>query len=216
MTSGGAASGIAHDSTRLAEALGCINAARRFPKSSARLKALYSGFEMLLEAVPGGSPDRGPDGVGSLAELDSILAREGAEAGADALRDFLEPILDRLIEALLDFPEGRLATYGSLLRGEDNHHRVATLVGNWIDGTVEGTLHDRGWAARQGYPGLHHHIPGPPVPVGVLQSAALPGAWDRLDEFEGEGYRRILVPVETENATLVCYLYELADASDAT
>jgi hypothetical protein len=33
------------------------------------------------------------------------------------------------------------------------------------------------------------------VAVWVLRASRLAGAWPELDRFEGEGYRRILVPV---------------------
>ncbi len=198
MSSGDAPVGIAHDPGRLHEALRRINAARRHKRQSyRRVVELYAGFETLLEALPGAASDRAPDGAGSVAELESILVSEGAEAGADALREFLEPILDRLIEGLLDFPERRLAASGSRLPGKADHHRVAGLHGTWIDGTIEATP-DRG-----------HH-----VSVRVLQSTALPGEWDRLDELEGAN-RRILAPVATAEGTLVSYVYELADGPGA-
>lgn len=204
------------DPDRLSRALERINAARfEAAPGPARLHALYEGFEQLLDgSPPGGRVDRGPDGADSLAELDELLSAQGADAGSEALREFLEPILERLIESLLDFPETRLAAYGSLLPGEDNHHLVSTLVGRWIDGSVEGTLHDRGWAVRGGYPGFERGAGGT-VPVGVLESPALKEAWDRLDAFEGAEYRRILVPVETAEGRLVANLYELADAAPA-
>ena len=154
-----------------------------------------------------------------MAELEALLDEPGAETGAAALRGYLEPILERLVEALLDHPERRLAVYGSLLPGENNHHRVAPLSGRWVDGTVEGTLHDRGWAARRGYPGFVPGSAGDRVAVKVLESPALPGAWDRLDAFEGETYRRILALVEMAPGTgagrgtmwRVCNIYELSD-----
>ncbi|WP_419940069.1 gamma-glutamylcyclotransferase family protein [Candidatus Palauibacter sp.] len=225
MTAGGPAPGPIRDPAPLRGALSRLNEARLAPEGSfARLAALLSGFEELAAVLPG--EDRRPGAAGALAELEALLAEPGAETGAAALRGYLEPILERLIEALLDHPERRLAAYGSLLPGENNHHHVATLVGRWVDGTVEGTLHDRGWAARQGYPGF---VPGTAgdrvgtsgerVAVKVFESLALPEAWDRLDAFEGAAYRRILAPVETrvgtgagsETAWRVCNIYQLTD-----
>ena len=218
MTAGGPAPGPIRDPAPLRGALSRLNEARLAPEGSfARLAALLSGFEELAAVLPG--EDRRPGAAAALAELEALLAEPGAETGAAALRGYLEPILERLIEALLDHPERRLAAYGSLLPGENNHHHVATLVGRWVDGTVEGTLHDRGWAARQGYPGFVPGTSGERVAVKVFQSLALPEAWDRLDAFEGAAYRRILAAVETrvgtgagsETAWRVCNIYQLTD-----
>ena len=230
MTSDGPERGTVRDPAALRGALSRLNEARLAPEGSFdRLGALLSGFEELAAALPGADrgrdESRGPgegrrsDAAGALAELEALLAEPGAEGGAAALRGYLEPILERLIEALLDHPERRLAVYGSLLPGENNHHHVAALVGRWVEGTVEGTLHDRGWAARQGYPGFVPGSSGDRVAVKVLESSGLPDAWERLDAFEGEAYRRILAPVEmapgtgagSETAWRVCNIYELTD-----
>ncbi len=219
MTADGPAPDAIRDPALLRGALSRLNEARLAPeRSSARLAALLSGFEELAAVPP--TEDRRPGAAAALAELETLLAEPGADTGAAALREYLEPILERLIEALLDHPERRLAAYGSLLPGENNHHHVATLVGSWVEGTVAGTLHDRGWAARQGYPGFVPGDSGDRVAVKVFESLALPDAWDRLDAFEGEAYRRILAPVEmkrsgtgagTETAWRVCNIYELTD-----
>ena len=194
------------DRVRLVRALELINGARLLdPADDRRPLELMAGFEAVVEAESSRPPTRDPDGAHALEELRSILAREASEA----LRAFLGPVLDRLLEALLAFPETRLATYGSLQPGESNQDLLADLSGEWTRGSVGGTLHDRGWGARVGFPGLEWHEPGPRVPVQIFWSAALPDAWERLDAFEGSGYRRILVPVETEQELLVCNLYEL-------
>ena len=218
MTADGPEPGPVRDPAALRGALSRLNEARLAPERSFdRLGALLSGFEELAAALPG--EGRRPGGEGALAELEALLAEPGTETGAAALRGYLEPILERLTEALLDHPERRLAVYGSLLPGEDNHHHVATLVGRWVEGAVEGRLHDCGWAARQGYPGFVPGGSGKRVAVKVLESPALPDAWDRLDAFEGEAYQRILAPVEMASGTgagsgtvwRVCNIYELTN-----
>ena len=45
----------------------------------------------------------------------------------------------------------------------------------------------------------------------LFTSPDLPARWQRLDRFEGDGYRRILVPVEHEGVVIaVANIYELA------
>jgi gamma-glutamylcyclotransferase (GGCT)/AIG2-like uncharacterized protein YtfP len=94
------------------------------------------------------------------------------------------------------FGTGRtLAVYGTLAPGRPNHHVVAPLGGQWTDGRVEGELFPEGWGTTYGYPALRPRAGGPAVAVHVLRAPSLPGAWARLDRFEGPGYRRVLVPV---------------------
>ena len=113
----------------------------------------------------------------------------------------------------------RLAVYGSLAPGRQNHHIVAPLGGTWVDGVVEGDLTTCGWGAAIGYPALRLRSGGPPVPVHVLTSALLQRAWPELDAFEGAEYRRVLVPVWStgtagERALLtIANLYEAAEES---
>jgi gamma-glutamylcyclotransferase (GGCT)/AIG2-like uncharacterized protein YtfP len=108
----------------------------------------------------------------------------------------------------------RLAVYGSLAPGRQNHHIVAPLGGRWTEGVVEGDLAPFGWGAPIGFPALRLRPGGPPVAAHVLESAALRGAWAELDAFEGPEYRRVLVPVwsavELRVLLTVANLYEAA------
>lgn len=107
----------------------------------------------------------------------------------------------------------RLAVYGSLAPGEANHAQLAELEGWWEAGWVRGWLHDRGWGAAAGFPGLVPDPAGDRVRVKVFRSADLPGAWERLDGFEGREYERVVVPVEgLGEGTLRCWIYVLRDA----
>jgi gamma-glutamylcyclotransferase (GGCT)/AIG2-like uncharacterized protein YtfP len=91
----------------------------------------------------------------------------------------------------------RLATYGSLAPGQPNHHQLDGLRGQWRPGHVKGRLVDAGWAASLGYPALVLDPDAPSVRVHVFESADLPDHWNRLDEFEGSGYRRARTTVQT-------------------
>jgi gamma-glutamylcyclotransferase (GGCT)/AIG2-like uncharacterized protein YtfP len=89
----------------------------------------------------------------------------------------------------------RLAVYGSLAPGRQNHHIVQPLGGEWTQGVVEGDLFTYGWGAAVGYRALRPRPGAPSVRVHVLTSRALPAAWPELDAFEGADYRRVLVAV---------------------
>ncbi|WP_369254730.1 gamma-glutamylcyclotransferase family protein [Geodermatophilus amargosae] len=103
--------------------------------------------------------------------------------------------------------EHRLVTYGSLAPGRPNHSHVAELRGRWFRGTVRGRLVEEGWGAALGFPAMVLDPDGPVVDVQVLESADLPAHWSRLDEFEGPGYERVLVPVATDDGEVEAHLY---------
>ena len=107
--------------------------------------------------------------------------------------------------------EHRLAVYGTLAPGRANEHLLGALVGTWTLGTVRGHLHERGWGAASGYPGIVLDDSGPHVEVHLFTSRQLPVHWDDLDHFEGPGYRRRAAVVHCDGSELTAYVYALAD-----
>lgn len=99
-----------------------------------------------------------------------------------------------LIE-LLFRPSIRLAIYGSLAPGRENHHVLADLDGEWLDGHVRGRYEARGWGSALGYPALRWDPKAESVAVWVLFAEQLKERWSELDRFEGPDYVRCLVPV---------------------
>jgi len=129
---------------------------------------------------------------------------------AHAGRDVRE--LCEAVDVALNRPSRRLAVYGSLGPGRPNHHVVAGIRGRWSRGTVAGTLHDSGWGATMGYPGMIWRPGGDPIIVNLLESDELHEHWARLDAFEGGAYVRVLVPVETgAGMCVVANLYEIRE-----
>ena len=109
-------------------------------------------------------------------------------------------------------PENRLAVYGTLAPGQPNHHVVAEIAGHWIEGMVAGRLVEAGWGAAMGYPGLIIEEPTEIVPVWLLESVHLASHWTRLDQFEGPGYRRTAVSVQTIQGDLAAFIYVVANS----
>ena len=120
-----------------------------------------------------------------LAHIRELIAAANTARGGDA---------ERRLETLFPISE-TLAVYGTLAPGQPNHHLVSPLGGTWTRGLVEGELLPAGWGAGLGYPGLRPRIDGDLVAVQVLTAPSLVGAWPMLDEFEGDEYQRVLVPV---------------------
>lgn len=108
-----------------------------------------------------------------------------------------------------------LAAYGTLAPGRSNAHVMDGVRGTWTPGTVRGVHHASGVGAATGYPGvvLAGHAPADAVtdvPAQLLVSADLPDHWDRLDAFEGPGYRRVPAVVALQDdAVRPAFLYEL-------
>ncbi len=104
----------------------------------------------------------------------------------------------------------RLAVYGTLAPGQSNHHQLAGLHGRWRNGTVRGRRFESGWGVALGYPGLVLDEHDDAVEVQLLESPDLPAHWQRLDEFEGDGYRRVTVAVALAEETLSAFIYVLS------
>jgi gamma-glutamylcyclotransferase (GGCT)/AIG2-like uncharacterized protein YtfP len=116
-----------------------------------------------------------------------------------------------MIDRVTGRPEIRLATYGSLAPGRPNHGQLSHLPGRWLVGYVHGSLVEAGWGASLGYPGLILDPAEPQIEVHVFESPALLDHWDRLDVFEGSGYRRVAVEVSTDEGVLPASIYVLAE-----
>lgn len=105
----------------------------------------------------------------------------------------------------------RLFVYGTLAPGRPNEHVLADVPGEWEPGTVTGTLFQEGWGAAAGYPGIVLDELGGEVQGFLFSSESLAEHWARLDEFEGEGYERVLTTVKLEDGTTVeAYIYSLS------
>jgi gamma-glutamylcyclotransferase (GGCT)/AIG2-like uncharacterized protein YtfP len=102
-----------------------------------------------------------------------------------------------------------LFVYGTLAPGRSNAHILADVPGTWEPATVRGQLLPEGWGAALGFPALVIDDQGPEVSGLLFTSAVLAEHWDRLDEFEGEGYDRVLTTVTLEGGEVQAYLYAL-------
>ena len=115
-------------------------------------------------------------------------------------------------------PERALAVYGTLAPGESNHHVVAGIDGRWQEIAIRGHRFTARWRDTPGYPGFRPDPDGPAVPALALVTDELIDHWDRLDAFEGPGYRRVEIEVfDRSGATGLgrAFVYEtLADFWD--
>ena len=106
--------------------------------------------------------------------------------------------------------EQHLFIYGTLAPGRVNHHIMQPISGTWKKAFLRGDLHAEGWGATMGYPAIIPSKDADEVEGIVFSSAHLVDHWERLDEFEGDAYQRMLVDVRLESdEQLEAYVYAL-------
>lgn len=111
------------------------------------------------------------------------------------------------------FMTHRLFVYGTLAPGRPNAHVLADIPGEWEPATVSGTLLQEGWGAAAGYPGTVLDPRGGEVDGFLFSSEKLAEHWTRLDEFEGEGYERVVTAVKCKDGSVVdAYIYKLSES----
>jgi gamma-glutamylcyclotransferase (GGCT)/AIG2-like uncharacterized protein YtfP len=103
-----------------------------------------------------------------------------------------------------------LFVYGTLAPGRPNEHLLTGVGGSWQSATVKGHLRPQGWGAEMGYPGLVLDESGEEIEGFLFSSEHLGEHWDRLDDFEGEQYRRVLTVVHGNDDSLIdAHIYVL-------
>ena len=109
-----------------------------------------------------------------------------------------------------DAQTNRLFVYGTLAPGQCNHSVLADIPGTWVPASLCGVLYEEGWGAEMGCPGIVPDPAGNAVAGFLLSADTLEAHWARLDEFEGAGYRRVCVDVQTEGGSSVtAHVYAL-------
>lgn len=111
-------------------------------------------------------------------------------------------------------PQKSIIIYGTLAPNRPNHSKIEHINGKWIKGVVKGKLVKEGWGAELGYYGFKHSSIDEQenIEAFILFSDELVNNWTYLDEFEGDGYRRILAKFELENGEVgVGNIYAIND-----
>ena len=103
-----------------------------------------------------------------------------------------------------------LFVYGTLGLGKPNEHILKNIGGSFKKATIRGTLHNKGWGAAMGFPGLTIDVNGAKIEGFLFSSNNLKAHWKNLDDFEGKAYKRVLTKVTLENNTIVeAFVYTL-------
>src|SRR4030042_2802405 len=101
-----------------------------------------------------------------------------------------------------DNPDLRLIVYGTLIPGGMYHFLLADLPGTWEKCVIRGHMGEC-W----GFKAFQHDEAGPEHPAWLFTSPALPEKFPELDAFEGEPYRRIIVPAWGGSRRVLAQIY---------
>ncbi len=129
----------------------------------------------------------------------------------------INPLLFAILDMILDYPEHRLLTYGTLSPGGSNQHVLEPVNAVTHPARVIGQLRDLGPYKAFVPTDSDRLRDGSRVEAFLHESEALSDYWHVLDDFEGPSYRRILVPYEIqpdnhEPAYSVAYIYSDSDS----
>jgi len=111
-------------------------------------------------------------------------------------------------------PQQSIIIYGTLAPNRPNHSKIEHINGKWTKGVIKGKLVKEGWGAEMGYFGFKHSSLDEQenIEAYVLFSDELAENWSYLDEFEGDGYKRILAKYELDNGEVgVGNIYAIND-----
>lgn len=115
------------------------------------------------------------------------------------------PTIKSVVECLLDFPSQKLVAYGTLQPSEVNHSVLEPLtVQEWTKIHIEGKFAER----QDGLRSFKWRESSARQTAMLLKSPQLPSFWTRLDEFEGAGYKRILVTALVGGEASVAMTYQ--------
>lgn len=148
----------------------------------------------------------------ALEKLISELNGKAVNKGLSENLDYAD-LSEAQIELLRMYrPARSFIVYGTLGPGGPNHYFVENIPGKWHKGFVKGRLESEGWGADLGYNGFRHvdTADQQEIKATILISDQMNDNWQRLDEFEGDGYGRVLAKFELEDGEVgVGYIYAL-------
>jgi gamma-glutamylcyclotransferase (GGCT)/AIG2-like uncharacterized protein YtfP len=143
-------------------------------------------LERLAELIPVAGSNRAPGDDSDSTEVGKVVI----------------PVQLLLVNLLLDRPDERLVIYGTLAPGKSNHNVIADLRGEYRDCAVHGRISE-----VDGFP--HFTWARSDASLGALlfSSKQLPGMWGALDRFEGDGYKRRLIPATIDSGLSIASIY---------
>lgn len=103
----------------------------------------------------------------------------------------------------------KLFVYGTLQPNQSNNYLLQNIGGTFQKATVKGFYDTLGWGKTYGYPAVVLDDTGDAINGYVFTSNNLKTNWDLLDDFEGDGYKRVLTKVNVADKFVDAYIYVL-------
>ncbi len=104
----------------------------------------------------------------------------------------------------------KLFVYGTLAPNCPNEDILKKINGSWQDAIVMGNLKEEGWGAKMGYPGIELNKSVTEIKGYIFKSKNLSNHWNILDNFEGNGYERVITQAKLKDGSIVdTYIYIL-------
>lgn len=88
-----------------------------------------------------------------------------------------------------------LFVYGTLAPEQSNAYVLSDLKGSWQKASAIGFIYPNGKGATIGYPAFVPQSEGERVQGLLFTSDELTTHWQLIDDFEGEGYERVVITV---------------------
>ncbi len=104
---------------------------------------------------------------------------------------------------MTDHPETRFIVYGSLAPGGANAFHAGGPRGEWHPCRIRGRL-----GTYPGFKSFRYDPQGPEHPAWLLESTDLPRIIPDLDDFEGEAYKRLVIPAKVDGRWVMAQVYE--------
>ena len=111
--------------------------------------------------------------------------------------------MQQMLELISESPEERLIVYGSLAPGGPNNFMLARLEGTWIKCAIRGRM-----GKYRGFKVFKFDPHGDEHQAWLFSSPLLPRKFPVLDDYEGNEYRRILIPAVINDQEIHAYIYE--------
>lgn len=185
---------------------------RMLKEATEEHRKAISTYEMYL---PGGDESNSDRALKKAAALlyvvrSNIAHGEKSPSGPDiekAKRDekvcrVAIPLQKKIINLLLDKPDQKLVVYGTLAPGKPNNCMISDLEGKYEKCVVWGRIEE-----YEGLPRYTWQVGDNEIEATLFNSRELLRKWDILDRFEGDSYRRRLVPIKINGGISTAYIY---------
>ena len=116
------------------------------------------------------------------------------------------PILELLFEYLCDYPSNYLCIYGTLAPEKVNNDVLKNISGSWLDCKIKGDIFE-----KNGLPFFNWNLTSTPIKAQLFTSEELRKYQNKIDNFEGKLYNRILIPTQVNDQVRIAFIYSEND-----